>query len=104
MQLTGFSQGSDPDDLRCTYLPRVVFLEACNLLDKAIRRKHCMECFHIHRVCLVLYLHGHSRCLNSIVCPRNVVQYASTISADVNAGNNAYLPSVYTSIQISCVW
>lgn len=65
MQLTGTSQGPVTDS---TDLPCVVFLEACNLLDEAIRCEDCMECFHIHRVGLVLYLQGQSHCLYAILC------------------------------------
>ena len=39
------------------YLPCVVLLKAGNLLYKAVGGENCMQCLHIHRIRLVLYLH-----------------------------------------------
>ncbi len=39
------------------YLPCVVLLKAGNLLYKAIGGENCMQCLHIYRIRLILYLH-----------------------------------------------
>jgi len=64
------------------YLPCVVFLKAGNLLYKTVGGENCMQCLHVHRICLILYLHTRDSTLEGLVPKQHQVPFNSGTPAD----------------------